>query len=305
MSLPRDFVEAWLEFTVLGHVDGAIGGPREWGELLRAWTFDPLVLVLLCGTGWAYRRGARHLRSQVGPTRGLRPWEVTCFWIGWWTLVLALVTPLHAWGQVLFSAHMTQHELLMLVAAPLLVLGRPVVAWMFALPVADARQVSRIARVPAVRRSWQVLTHPFVAWAVHAVALWTWHVPAFFQATLTSELVHDLQHASFFGSALLFWWAVVHIGPGTVGYGAAILYLFTTMVHSGLLGALLTFAERLVYPAYQYTAPDWSLTALEDQQLGGVIMWVPAGLVYIVAALALLAGWMRTAERRSGRAPLA
>jgi cytochrome c oxidase assembly factor CtaG len=90
---------------------------------------------------------------------------------------------------------------------------------------------------------------------------------------------------------------LVHGPKGLMGYGAAVLYLFTTSVHSGVLGAFLTFTGRVLYPAYSRTAPSWGLTPLEDQQLGGLIMWVPAGLVYVVAGLALLAGWMRESER--------
>ncbi|MDT7604479.1 MAG: putative rane protein, partial [Acidobacteriota bacterium] len=119
-----------------------------------------------------------------------------------------------------------------------------------------------------------------------------------FQATLRSEWVHTAQHLSFLVSALLFWWALVHGRQGLMGYGAGVLYMFTTMVHSGLLGALITFAGTVWYPAYGGLTASWGLTPLEDQQLGGLIMWIPAGLVYIVAGLALFAGWLRESESR-------
>jgi putative membrane protein len=118
-----------------------------------------------------------------------------------------------------------------------------------------------------------------------------------FQATLDSEIVHTLQHLSFLGSALLFWWALIHGREGLLGYGAAALYLFTTSVHSGVLGALITFARDVWYPAYARSTESWGLTPLEDQQLGGLIMWIPAGLVYVFAGLMLVAGWMRESER--------
>ena len=111
--------------------------------------------------------------------------------------------------------------------------------------------------------------------------------------------MHAAQHASFLGSALLFWWALIHGKHRTIGYGLAVLYMFTTALHSGLLGALLTFARSVWYPSYLQTTEAWGVTALEDQQLGGLIMWIPAGLVYIIAGLALFAGWLREAERRS------
>jgi putative membrane protein len=211
------------------------------------------------------------------------------------------VSPLHPWGNVLFSAHMTQHEVLMLVAAPLLVLGKPVVATLKGLPPGWARRALGWTRPGWVRGPWRVLTNPFVAWLVHAALLWVWHVPALFHAALESEFVHALQHLCFLASAVLFWWAVLQGPNRAMGYGAAVLYLFTTAVHSGLLGALITLAAAVWYPDYRETTASWGLTPLEDQQLGGLIMWVPACAVYIVAGLALFAGWLRSSEERVRR----
>jgi len=134
---------------------------------------------------------------------------------------------------------------------------------------------------------------------IHAVVLWAWHAPALFQATLDNESVHALQHASFLFSALLFWWAVIHGRQRALGFGFAVLYMFTTALHSGLLGALLTFANSVWYPGYVERTAAWGLTPLEDQQIGGLIMWIPAGLVYIAAGLALFAGWLRESEARA------
>jgi len=234
--------------------------------------------------------------SQQG--HGIRTWEAWCFAGGWLALVVALVSPLHPWGQVLFSAHMTQHEILMLIAAPLLVLGRPMIAFLRALPPHWSRGLARLGNASWWQAIWQSITNPFVAWLIHAVVLWMWHVPALFDATLHSELVHALQHTSFLGSALLFWWAVIYGPQRAMGYGMAVLYLFTTALHSGVLGVFLTFATRLWYPSYAHTTQSWGLSPVEDQQLGGLIMWVPAGVVYIVAGVALFAAWLRESERR-------
>jgi putative membrane protein len=142
-----------------------------------------------------------------------------------------------------------------------------------------------------------VLPHPLIAWALHAAALWVWHMPLLFQATLTSELAHACQHLSFFGTALYFWWALLCGHQKLQGYGVAVLAVFTTALHSSLLGALLTLAHTPWYAAYAHTAA-WGLTPLEDQQLGGLIMWIPAGAVYLLAALALSAEWLQAAERQ-------
>jgi putative membrane protein len=233
--------------------------------------------------------------------RGLRRIEFWSFVAGWLTLVVALVSPLHAWGNALFSAHMVQHELLMLVAAPLLIVGKPVAILLSGLPRGWAPALARFGKAEPWRTVTHLCSHPAIAWLIHAIVLWAWHLPSLFQATLTSNLVHAAQHISFLGSALLFWWAVIYGRQRAAGYGIAVLYLFTTAMHTGLLGALLSLAGAPWYPAYAGTTESWGLTLLEDQQLGGLIMWIPAGIVYIVAGLVLFAAWLRESEKRASR----
>jgi putative membrane protein len=276
-------------------------GPRTWSELTRAWEFEPWVIIPLVLSAWFYASGLYQMWREAGIGHGIRWWEAAAFWSGMATLVLALVSPLHRWGGMLFSAHMTQHELLMLVAAPLLVLGKPLVAMLKGLPTGWARDLVRWTSVSWWRRVWAVLVSPAVAWLIHAVVLWVWHIPAMFQATLTSDLLHAMQHLSFMLSALLFWWAVMQGPHRAINYSVAVLYMFTTALHSGALGALITFAGTAWYPAYAETAPVWGLTALEDQQIGGAIMWIPACTVYIVAGLAMVVGSLRSSEERVRR----
>lgn len=277
------------------------GQPHDWHDLVRAWSFEPLVVIGLVLTAGLFAVGLRRLWREAPRNRSARMWEGICFAGGWLALLVALVSPLHAWGRVLFSAHMTQHEVLMLVAAPLLVLGRPIVVFLWAFPVNWSRRLGNIGKVGWIQSTWHLLTIPLVAWLVHAIALWIWHVPVLFEAVLQKEWVHTLQHVSFLVSALLFWWALIHGPQGAMGYGAAVLYLFTTSIHSGALGALLTLAGSVWYPSYIPLTVSWGLTPLEDQQLGGLIMWIPAGLVYVVAGLALFAGWLREADVRAAR----
>lgn len=282
-----------------GEPGGTDVGPQDWHELARAWAWEPVSwIALIVSLAW-YAVGLTRLWRAAGVGHGVPRWEALCFLGGWLTLFVALVSPLHPWGSVLFSVHMTQHELLMLVAAPLLVLARPMPAMLHALPHGLAGDLGRLSNVPAWRLTWRAITNPFVAWLLHAVVLWGWHAPALFQATQRSEWVHAAQHAAFLGSALLFWWSLIHAGRGASAYGAGVLYLFTTALHSGLLGALLTFARTLWYPIYADRTGAWGLTPLQDQALGGLIMWVPACAIYIVAGLALFAGWLRESERRA------
>lgn len=269
------------------------GEPLEPHDLLtlQGWVFDPAITLPLAAAAWLYWRGA-------SVEHGTQTWESSCYWTGWLTLFISLVTPLHGMGEVLFSAHMTQHELLMLVAAPLLVLGRPLVPYLWGLPASWRKPVARPFAGAAVQRVWRVLTQPFHAFWIHGVAIWIWHLPVLYQASVTSDVIHALQHASFLGSSLLFWWALLRAPRSRQGYGTATLYVFGTALHTSILGALLTFATTLWYPVYADTTTAWGLSALEDQQLGGLIMWVPAGVLYTVGGLLLMAAWLRESELR-------
>lgn len=250
------------------------------------WNLEIWLLGLLAVSALLYVAGTARLWRQAGFGRGVSRGQAAWFAMGWLALLLALVSPLDHLGTQLFSVHMLQHELLMLVAAPLLVLGRPLAAWTWAFAPAQRRLLGRATRAPGLAASWSILTQPLSAWALHAIALWGWHIPALFDAALHSEALHNLQHASFLGTALLFWWAV--LGAQGPSRGFAVMYLLTTMMHTGALGALLTFAPTAWYPAYAASAGAFGLDPLEDQQLGGLVMWVPGGLAYLLAGLALM-----------------
>jgi putative membrane protein len=276
---------------------GEVPGPDD---VWTAWSFDPLVVLSLILSATIYLVGLANLR-RASEKGGINTWAITAFWSGWFALFIALVSPIHELGSALFSVHMMQHEILMLVAAPLFVMGQPLIATMWALPQSWRKPSVRLLKTDAIERARRFLTNGFAAWSIHAAALWVWHIPYLFQATLKSDVVHTLQHVSFFGSALLFWWAIINSPRAAASYGAGILYLFTTSIHSGILGAFLTFTTRVWYPVYSDTTSAWGLTPIEDQQLGGMIMWVPAGIVYIAAALFMFAGWMRESEKRVRR----
>jgi cytochrome c oxidase assembly factor CtaG/cytochrome c2 len=271
------------------------GKPFGWHDLVTEWVWDPVILIPLLLSAILYAKGARR-------AAGLSRWEQRCFWFGWIVLVISLLSPLHPMGEVLFAAHMAQHELLMVVAAPLLVLGRPLVAWLWAVPMDTRRQSGRVAR--AISYFWVTISRPVHAFLIHLVAIWVWHVPRFYSASVTNDFIHSLQHVSFLFSALLFWWSVLHQRTAK-HLGAGLLYVFATAVHTTLLGALLTFSDQPWYAVYTLTAPDWGLTPLEDQQLGGLIMWIPPGFVYLGVFLAMFAAWLNArAPKGSAFLPL-
>ena len=218
------------------------------------------------------------------------------FGAGWLALAMALVSPLAAMSEGLFSAHMIQHELLMVVAAPLLVLGRPLAMWTWALPAGWRASPGRVVHRPRFARLWGALSSPAVATAIHAAVIWVWHLPRVFELSEASVAAHALQHAAFLFSAVLFWWALLKPARRGGRIGAAVGCLFVTMLHTGALGVLLTFSGEVWYPAATAHASHWGLTPLEDQQLGGLVMWVIGGLPYVGAALAIAARWLSSSD---------
>jgi putative membrane protein len=263
-----------------------------------SWSWDPVASVPLAVCALVYTRGLARLWRSPGGRRAVRPWQVMAFAAGWLTLVLALLSPLDVLSDLLFSAHMTQHELLMLVAAPLMVLGRPLVVMLWAFGPHGRQQLTGWVRRPAVAGTWHAVTGPLVVWVLHGLALWVWHLPALYQAAVRSDGVHIVQHVSFFLTATLFWWAVVHGRYGRIGYGVAVLFVFATALHSGALGALFTFGSQVLYPIYAQRSAALGVDALEDQQLAGLIMWIPFGLTFLIVGLALFAAWLGESDRR-------
>lgn len=292
----RDDAAAVLAHMMLIHA----GSPLAPHDLWEAWSFEPLIVLAIAAAALLYGRG--HLIALARSTRGARGLHLrsAAFAAGILTLVFALVSPVHAAGGVLFSAHMIQHELLMTIAAPLLVLGRPGPPLMWALPEPLRNRVAGFTRHSAFRTAWKTVSSPVSAWLLHGAAIWVWHVPALYDASVQREVVHSLQHYSFFATALLFWWSVLQ-GRSPARAGIAVMSLFTTALHTGLLGALLSSGDAAIYKAYDSTQ-SWGLTPLEDQQLGGIIMWVPGAVPYAVAALFLMTRWLRLPDNRAATA---
>ncbi len=269
--------------------------PQHW---MKAWSWEPGIIIPLALMAILYAVGSARLRRRNSQRPCIKGWERASFWAGWLSLNLALDSPLHKLGEVLFSAHMTQHELLMVVSAPLLVFGKPLVALMFALPPSWRPGIGRVAKATWFRAMWCWLTGPLMVFVIHGAMIWIWHIPVLYEATLGSEFIHALQHICFLGTALLFWWTLVHGRYGRLGYGVAFLYVFATALHTSILGALMTFTQTVWYPIYNGRTQPWNLSPLEDQQLGGLIMWIPSGIVFLVVGLAMFAAWLGESERR-------
>jgi cytochrome c oxidase assembly factor CtaG len=269
-------------------------------HLAWTWNTDPVVLVPIVALGLLYGVGIVRLWSRAGVGRGVPPWRALACAAGLAALVAALLSPLDAAAEASFAMHMSQHMLLVVVAAPLLMLGNVGVVALTALPGRVRVPLGRAFATPALRRVRAWLFAVPLATAVHGVVLWLWHAPRLYDAALADPLLHYLEHLTLFGTAVLFWWSVLGAGRrGMLGYGAGVGALFLTMLHSGLLGILITLAPTPLYASYADGAPWATLGPLEDQQLAGIVMLLPGGLVYLMAGLGLLAAWLAAAEVRA------
>lgn len=252
------------------------------------WTFDPWIVTPLAILATLFGLGVTRLawRTRRPGTTLIR---ALLYAGGLLTLAGSLMSPLHWLGEHLFTFHMIEHEIVMAVSAPLIVFARPVGILLWGLPGGARHMVAAAMRSPLMRRPWDWSTSAVNATILHGVTIWAWHVPILFDAAVTDTALHRLQHLGFFTTAILFWWAMVW----RTEHGAAAWHLFVTMIHTSVLGALMALAPRVLYIAQTQTATAWGLTSLEDQQLAGMIMWVPAGTIYAGAAMTMLALWIR------------
>ncbi|CUX67823.1 Membrane protein-like protein [Agrobacterium tumefaciens str. Kerr 14] len=258
------------------------------------WTFDPWIVAPLAIMVIAYALGSVKILRRTAHGNGAFALRFGFFVSGWAALAAALTSPLHWLGEHLFTFHMIEHEVVMAVSAPLLALSRPVSAFVWALP-RRGRHIAGAAMNSAVmRRIWDWSTRGLNATLMHGVAIWAWHLPWLFDASVNDINLHRLQHLSFLITALLFWWSILW----GCSRGVAAWHLFVTMVHTGILGALMALAPRVLYLAQTADAQAWGLTPLEDQQLAGMLMWVPTGTVYAGAALIMLALWIKASGSR-------
>jgi cytochrome c oxidase assembly factor CtaG len=261
----------------------------------EAWRPEASVALPLLLFALLYAIGFARLwrRSDLGRATLRR--NALVFAAGWATLAAATASPLHEAGERSFTFHMIEHELIMLPAALLLVLARPgpVLLWAFPAPVRGA--FGTVAR--SGRGLWALVSAPVAATGLQALALVAWHMPPLFDRALASEGWHIAQHLSFLLTALLFWWAMAHGRAGRSGYGLAGLCLFLTSLVGGALGALMAVSTSPWYAPYAAMGmTPWGLSPAEDQQLAGLIMWVPGGAFHAAAALVFLLGWLRASE---------
>jgi cytochrome c oxidase assembly factor CtaG len=269
-------------------------GPHDGGA---DWTLTPSVTLPLIVTLLVYASGFARLWARSARGRGSLRRDGFLFVAGWLVLAGALVSPLHEAGETSFTMHMIEHELIMLVAALLIVLARPGAAMLWGLPVPARRALASAGRSGVLRGLWRRLSDPVSATALQAAAMWLWHMPGLFDRALASEGWHVAQHLSFLVSALIFWWAMAHGRGGRQAYGVSALCLFVTSLIGGALGALMALSRSPWYSGYAAMGmTPFGLTPAEDQQLAGLIMWIPGGLVHAGGALFFLYKWLKASE---------
>ncbi len=264
--------------------------------MLANWTFDPAVIFGLTVAGVLYLRADRRVRRERGDRRFPRSRRRE-FLAGLAVIFVALESPIDTGSASSFWVHMVQHLLLTMVAAPLLVLGAPVTLALLTASPADRRRLSSVLRSGPVR----ALSEPVVAWVLFFGVLWGSHFSGWYEASLTSDGVHVLEHLAYLVTAVVFWMPVVgrDPSPAALSHPARILYLFFAMASMAFLGLALLSANHVLYPTY--ATVEGPAKALADQRIGGTLMWV-MGMFHIVPALALvMLAWMRADEREALR----
>jgi cytochrome c oxidase assembly factor CtaG len=255
---------------------------------LTQWNWEPSIVIGMVLVVGFYLYAVGPLRRRYHLAESVKRGQVFSFLLGVSIMFLALVSPLDELGDsYLFSAHMVQHLCLTIVVPPLLLLGTP--GWLVE-PLLRKAMIFRIARV---------LTFPVVAFFLYTIDFWLWHAPPLYNATLVNQGIHIFEHVTFIVFGVIYWWPV--FSPSTLlprlSMGGQVLYLFLSGMPTVALGAGLTFLPPL-YAPYLAAPRIWGLTAATDQQLGGLIMWIPGNIFYIAIASILFINWMQGQEAK-------
>lgn len=274
------------------------------GAALASWRVDPLLVAVLFAIGAVYIRGWRRLRRDL-PER-LPPWRAVSFLSGLAVFFLAVASPLDAFANLLLQVHMLQHFLLMMVAPPLLWLGLPELPLLHGLPEVLRRDgLGPFLAWPILHRIRSFLTHPVVCWLGFVGVTWAWHVPTLYERALLDPFWHEVEHASFFFGALLFWFPILQPWPSIPHWSRWVMvpYLFLASLQATVFSALFVFSDRVVYSIYESVPRLGGMSALEDQQIAGAVMWVPGSFVLLATTMILVAQLLSPKLVRPGATP--
>ncbi len=288
----------WLAVPAIALAHGASAPAPRFPDVLFAWSFDLLAVSLIAAAAGAYLFAVRRVNAAHprNPHPRLRTW---CWFGGLVAMGLALLSPIEAYEGSLFSVHMVQHMLLQLVAAPLLLAGGPITLALRASSPSVRRGLLSVLQ----SRVMHALSFPLVAWLLFAATNWGWHFSTLYDQALENTALHYFQHATLLASALLFWWPVIGVDPSPwrLPFPVRLLYLFLAMPQSSFLGIAIMAEPQVLYPHYLTNVRDWGLSPLEDQELGGILMWTVGDLAFLIGMGIVVALWVRQEDRRAAR----
>ncbi len=243
-----------------------------------SWISAGLILAALI-----YLRGLLRIRRL--DLDGVQAWHAVGFILGLFLIWLATASPLSSLDHESLTAHMVQHLLLMTFAAPSILLGKPVKTLIYGMPHRLVQVMGRLFQSAGVHHVLRALAHPAICWLGAAITLVAWHIPAVFVLGLRSQMWHGIEQASFLATGLLFWWPVLQPSPNSSRWpeSSILLYLFLATLPCDILSGFLVFCDRVVYPVYLFSSQPFGLSALEDQQCAGALMWTCVTLVYVIA----------------------
>jgi putative membrane protein len=282
--------------SVFAH--GIAPGPRNGLDLLLAWQLEAHVLLPLLGVALLYRWAVGVVR-RAHPDNPVPRYRVVAWYLGLFVLLVALASPIATYDTTLFAAHMVQHLLMVMVAAPLLAMGAPITLLLrVASPEARQRYILPVLHSRVVR----VLAFPVIAWVLFAAVMWASHFSSLFDAALDNGFIHLFEHALYLGAALLFWWPVVGADPSPwrLPHPARVAYLFLGMPQSSFLGLAIFSAPEPLYTHYVTLQRSWGPTPITDQQWAGGLMWAGGDAAFLIAMIVALWIWLR-AEERAGK----
>ena len=276
----------------------AHGGIDEGQNPLTAWNTNPLVTLGLFVVAYLYVTG---LHRWERPSHPVNWWQRASFFAGLLVIFLALQSPIDYLSEHLFSVHQVQHLLLRMVAPLLLLLGAPLTPMLRGLPPWALRGMVRpIVRNPTARRAYSLLTNPVVTTVLFLGMLYIWQVPGPHNLAVRHTLVHYVMHSTMLFTGLLFWWLLIDPKPhrSRLHYGLRVLYVGLIVIPNTLLGAAITFSNEPIYSAYSEVTQPWGISLLTDQQLGGLLLWVPGDMMSILAAGIVMIMWAQQEEEK-------
>jgi cytochrome c oxidase assembly factor CtaG len=273
---------------------GPVSGPPDLGMLLTGWSFDIEVWLPLVLAAWGYLVLVRAV-DRAHPANPIPRKRIWCWLAGLGLLLFATQSVIGGYDTTLFTVHMTQHLLLTMVAAPLLLLGAPVTL----LLRASSSEVRKRWILPVLHsRVVRTLSNPFVAWTLFAAVMWTSHFSPLFEAALQDPFIHELEHLLYLATALLFWWPVVGVDPAPrrLSHPMRVGYLMVGMPFSSFLGLAIFSATSVLYAHYANLPRTWGQTPLDDQSWAGGIMWAGGDLAFLIAMVLAVMVWLRSEE---------